>query len=410
LAAMDERTLMVMDGPRVRLFSAADGKPGAEIAVAAAGEFLGAQFDRSRQICALFGTTDNGRIFILKSGQVVADFPVAQGGDRFSGEFHLSEDGRYIAATANCTLRFYSVEKGLLWTFSGDEQLRSPHVSSPDGRVAVSSALGTLSVFSADGHRLLERSLGTLCRPFWLPDGDLLIASWIGPVFRLDKEYKEKWRAWLIPTEPDMREKILAKDTTPTAHIPDWSNAEAKPAAITPNLLAQTPVKMSAPGIRGGLVNKPELLFDGLSAPPPRPWLDWSGLNYACENFANTILEFDAQGKLLEVSAVTFFENPDQPQSWLRDVALQYWNPEKNFWEHAVTCRADAPVHTHRLAAPVTGGKFRLVLKPGSNPRLAEVVLHGTLRAAAAPAPASGGRASAPVGPPSLIDNGNIIR
>src|SRR5205814_9796854 len=92
----------------------------------------------------------------------------------------LSADGSHLAVTDGNLLQLYSVADGLRWSLPADDVLHSPRFSADGKRIAAGSELGTLHVLSADGDLLLERDMGALPVPAWLPDGDLLVATWMG--------------------------------------------------------------------------------------------------------------------------------------------------------------------------------------------------------------------------------------
>jgi hypothetical protein len=74
-------------------------------------------------------------------------------------------------------------------------------------------------------------------------------------------------------------------------------------------------------------------------------------------------------------------EDPAHPESWLRDVYLEYWDAEKEQWVYVQHLLSDAAVHSHQLATPIDAARFRIVLPWGccGNVRLAQLVFHGTV-------------------------------
>ncbi|MCX7935951.1 MAG: hypothetical protein N3A66_11915, partial [Planctomycetota bacterium] len=96
--------------------------------------------------------------------------------------------------------------------------------------------------------------------------------------------------------------------------------------------------------------------------------------------------------KRLRVEAVTFFEDPAHPESWLRDAKFEYWDAAAEKWVTACEILADAAVHTHRLPQPAEAARFRLLLPWGcvGNLRLAEIVFHGTALGCSHPDAAAG--------------------
>jgi hypothetical protein len=92
----------------------------------------------------------------------------------------------------------------------------------------------------------------------------------------------------------------------------------------------------------------------------------------------NTVV-IDTFRTQLRVAAITFAEDPAHPESWLRDLRLEAWDPVREQWFFVQELRSDSAVHSHKLEKPVEASRFRLVLPWGvcGNLRLAEIVLHG---------------------------------
>jgi hypothetical protein len=320
----------------------------------------------------------------------VATYPARANNARVSVEMEISEDGSLVVAAIQGALQCYSVEGGMRWSFSGDEQLRSPRIAPGDLRIAVSSSLGTLYVFGADGHLLLERDHGGLAVPTWLPGGDLLVASWMGPVSRLSTDYQVKWRQWLRPEHADLRGNFLSEDTTATSRIADWSNAEPEPTGLAPQLANTVAFKVNVitdvSGDGGARLNqRVSWMFDGLTNASPIAWVDWTAINAAAANLNANQLILDAQGRRFEIGGLTLYEDPDRPESWMRDVPVEAWDSTTESWFPVTHLLAATAVHTHRFPATVRTEKLRLLLKAGCNPRLGELVLHGTDRLNSAP-------------------------
>src|SRR5262249_23061574 len=179
--------------------------------------------------------SDGTRVYVVREGKVLATIHGSSaaknlrhmsntGGFEVNG-LALSADGSLVAVTSGNLLKLYSVAPsplplspseggrgrgegdGLRWILPADDGLPAPRFS-PDGkRLAAGSELGTLYVLDVDGKILLERDLGALPIPAWLPDGDLLVGTWMGTLRRLDANYAERWRTLLRPATPDMRGK-----------------------------------------------------------------------------------------------------------------------------------------------------------------------------------------------------------
>lgn len=409
VVGVDSERLLVLEGPTAVFRRAVDGTELSRESLGFTGEILMARFDASNRVGALFGTADGGQIHILKEGRRTATFPAKANNSRVSVEMEISADGTLVVAAIQGALQCYSVDGGMLWSFSGDEQLRSPRMAAEDHRIAVSSSLGTLYVFSADGRVLLERDQGGLVVPTWLPGGDLLLASWMGPVIRLGPDYQPRWRNWLRPDRTNLRETLLARESTPTSRIEDWSNAEPEPAGVSPQLANSVAFKVTVitdvSGDSGARLNqRVSWMFDGLTNASPLAWIDWTAINAAAANLNANQWVLDAQGRRFEIGGITVYEDPERPESWMRDVDVEAWDTTSQSWFHVMTLLATTPVHTHRFPSTVRTEKLRLLLKAGCNPRLGELVLHGTEKLSA----------SAPVilVPPSSteLDRGGMAR
>jgi outer membrane protein assembly factor BamB len=375
LAALGPDTLLVVEGTRATGYAADSGKQLWQLNLASTGEVRTARATRDGRTCALLATTDGGRIFVLRDGKLLQTLPT--GGNALE----LSADGSRIAVVMANQLKLYALDRGLEWILPGDDTLHFPRFA-PDGRrLVATSDLGTVYVVDLAGKVLLERDLGALVVPAWLPDGDLLLATWMGTVCRLDAHYAERWRTRLQPAATDIRGKLLAHDGTPTTRITSWGNAEAEAAPLTPNLLSPRDVviklKAAAPHIQ--LVRDPAALVDGKPDPPPEPWLDWGDVGWFAETSPFNYLLLDTYRTQLRVTGITLAEDPAHPESWLRDATLEYWDAGRERWVFVQPLLSNAAVHTHKLARPIEAARFRIVLPWGlcGNLRLAEIVLHG---------------------------------
>jgi hypothetical protein len=72
----------------------------------------------------------------------------------------------------------------------------------------------------------------------------------------------------------------------------------------------------------------------------------------------------DTWYRLLRVSGVRIVEDPCHPESWLRDVLLQWWDRAAG-WQDGPRLLSDSADHSHYLSAPVTARRFRLVTTGG---------------------------------------------
>jgi len=385
LVALNAGTIAILDGPALAQYDASNGKLISTLAIASAGEVIEAKSSGDGRVIAARATTDGGRIFIIRDGKLINEFPTA------ANEIVLSPDGKLIAAVSRSQLKVYSAENGFQWTYIGDENLRYPRFANDSARLAVSTDLATLAVFTADGAVLLERDIGAICVPAWLPNGDLMLASWMGEVRRLDATFAEKWRVVLRPATIDMRGKILTGNEPPSARLTAWMNDEPKPEALDSNLLTKVPAKISLLATKvpdGSLsngwsvkaLNDFAILTDGKPVAPTGPWMPLTAMDGFSEGGSNSVyVETNAMPNRLRVNAITLAEDPAHPESWLRDVSLRYWDEARQLWVPAQDLLSDTSLHTHKLAKPIEASKFRLGLPWGAvtNLRLGEICLHG---------------------------------
>jgi outer membrane protein assembly factor BamB len=400
LAALDTDTLFVAEGMKVAAYAARTGKRLWQLTLAATGEVRQLEVSRDGKTCALAATTEGGRVYVLREGKLRTTISGALtvgrsaiGGSPAAAGFAecnavaLSADGSLVAVTGANLLRLYSLADGLRWVLPGDDVLHFPRFA-PDGkRLAVSSELGTVYVVDQRGKVLLNRDLGTIAVPAWLPGGDLLLATWMGTVCRLDTQYAERWRTRLRPAALDMRGQLLAGDGTPTSRIAFAGNAEATPAPLTPNLLGPKSAFIKLVWQhRTGEVNNAVLfahdsaaLMDGKPDAPAAPWISWPQMNWYAEGDPFTYLWIDTYRTRLRVTGITLVEDPAHPESWLRDATLEYWDAAREQWVFVQPLLSNAAIHTHKLAKPIEAARFRIVLPTMlcGNLRLGEIVLHG---------------------------------
>lgn len=376
IAALDASTLLVLDGMRACAHDAATGKLLWELPLAATGEASEIKVTADGKTCAILATTEGGRIFILRGGKLAAAH-ITGGGN----EIDLSPDGSLVALVTGNLLKLYSSEEGLRWSFSGDDFLRFPRFSADSRRIAVSSDLGTLTITDAAGAILLDRDLGAVATPAWLPSGDLILATWMGSVLRLDTKYAVRWRTLLRPEPEVLPGPRVEEDRTPLARTPTWGNAEQEPWPLTPNLLAEKEVliKMAAQQNHIQFVRPPASLVDGKADAPTEPWLRWGDVGSFAETSPFNYILIDTFRSRLRVTGITLAEDPAHPESWLRDLQFDVWDASREQWTSVQELRSDSVVHTHKFSKPVEGARFRLVLPWGvcGNIRLAEIVFHG---------------------------------
>jgi hypothetical protein len=390
LLALDDDTLVVMHGMTATAYDARTGVQRWRLILAETGSLLGGEVSADRKTLALRADTEGGRVYLIRDGKLVNTLVTA------ADAMAVTADGRYLAVTTGRQVRWFATQGGIEWAFTGDDTLRAPRIS-PDGRrVAVGSDLGSLYVLDATGAVLHEQDLQALPSPAWTPDGDLLVATWMGTVLRLDGKYAPRWRTLVGPTETDLRGKLLTADATPTTRMP-WGNAAETPGPLTPNLLKTSNALINAYSdpVAHGEPQKwehpIELLRDGKPDTPNTPWLGWSTINMIDSGWRGKwTLQVDTFRTLLKVTGITVVEDPRHPESWLRDVRLQFWDVATERWVDGPLLLSNAPTHTHWFDQPVEAAKFRLVSTggatwPAGNLRLGELVFHGDVLGASHP-------------------------
>ncbi len=327
-------------------------------------------------------TSIPGDVYILRDGTLINTFMV------MADNVYLSPDGRFVLMlVGGDELRRYGSDGGLEWMFQGNDYLIGPHIS-PDGKkIVVGDHSGSLYVLDEHGQKVFERDCGAVPTAAWLAADDLLVATWMGNVFRLDAKGSEKWRVHLNPhAESRLASKPVAEHM-PTFKSP-WGNAESQPAAVTPNLLTRGDASFRvtqaySPFRDQGMRQPTDSLTDGKPQPPDEPWLSWTSLHNL--DFFKVALEVDVK-RPLRVTGVTFVEDAAHPESWLRDMRIQVWDTAAAKWRDGPYLLSDAAVHTHTFEKPLEGSKFRFIGTgdmllewrwPMGNIRLAEIVFHG---------------------------------
>ena len=410
LAALGDATLLSGEGVTVTAYAAADGKRVWEHKLAVTGEILGLHAGADGRTLAVRTSSDGGRVFVVRDGQTIAELITP------ADDLSLSPDGTQLAVTTGQQLKWYAVDSGLRWTFSGDNVLHFPRIA-PDGRrVAVASQLGSLYVLDADGGTLHDRDTQAIAVPAWLPDGDLLLAGWMGRVERLDGQYQTRWSKLIRSVVPALRDGtggqpfqavrdgsekgtgtdrpdrsqslvLSAPAALPTSRITAWFTIAANEPSAGPNLLEPNKfiLRLLLGDYRATPQNPENSLADGSREALAQTWLTWLDHGMIESGWRGEFaLEVDAFNRQLHVEAITLVEDAAHRESWLRDARLQYWHAAAERWVPADYLVSDSAVHTHRLARPIEAARFRLVKSdghawPAGNVRLAELILHGQL-------------------------------
>ncbi|MEU1378078.1 PQQ-binding-like beta-propeller repeat protein [Streptomyces triculaminicus] len=383
LLAVDEATLVTFAQGTITGLSAADGSTLWSITVTDSGVFGNGTVSGDRRTVIVPSNADGGRLYVIRGGVLANTIPTP------AEEVSVSDDGTFIAVTSRAQLKAYDADGGLLWTYTGDDLLRRPRVSPDARRVAVGSELGTLVVLDRDGTVLAAPDLRALPVPAWLPDGDLLAATWMGTVVRYDTDMRPRWQSLIAPTETDIRPALLAPDPTPVVRRTGWGNATHPPLDPTPNLIKDTHALISAELTDPRLVidltaqNPVETLYDGRPDAPAVPWLPWLVVNLVDSGWhGKFLLTVDTVRTQVELTGITFAEDPAHPESWLRDVRIQWWEAENEIWHDGPMLLSDEALHSHPIQPPLRAARFRFATTgggswPSGNIRLGELVLHG---------------------------------
>ncbi|WP_329055193.1 PQQ-like beta-propeller repeat protein [Amycolatopsis sp. NBC_01488] len=405
LLAVDDDTLVTLADNTVTALAAKDGSPLWTVQAPVPGTFTGGTVSADGRTVVAWTNGEGGRVLVLRDGKLVSAIPTS------ASEVSVSGDGSLLVLARARQLAAYDAAGRLLWTYTGDDFLRRPRIS-PDGqRIAVGSELGSLVVLSTTGQILAETDLRALPVPAWLPGGDLLAATWMGTVIRFDTQLRPKWRTLLAPVENDARAALRRTDRTPTVRRSGWGTTARPHLPLTPNLLADTKALLAPHTVYGHAltdyvqpvwnldpdhppIDSIEWLsndwYDGRYAPPGRPWLRTDDVNAIGSHTADRmVIEIDTYRTLLEVTGITVVEDPDHPESWLRDVLLQWFDIRAGVWRDGPMLLADIHpdptttppvVHSHTFD-PIRAARFRLAstggIWPSGNLRLSELVFHG---------------------------------
>ena len=138
-----------------------------------------------------------------------------------------------------------------------------------------------------------------------------------------------------------MRNSLMNGDGAPVTKITTWSNALATNYPITPNLLSPTTTYICyldnanqlclLPGdeSRASYGHDASALVDGSATAPTTPWVQWE--NIFRESVSGpqpdvTHIQLDSWNTMMQVTGITLWEDPNNPESWIRDATLDYWN------------------------------------------------------------------------------------
>jgi photosystem II stability/assembly factor-like uncharacterized protein len=405
LMGQGEDTLVMADGMTVTGYNTANGDKRYQVTLEKTGFMQGGHASDDGRTVAVFSDTDgtyhlddNGHVYVLRDGKLINRIV------QLAQNVALTADGKYLAINADRDLLWYAADGHMEWSFRGDEKLHSVRISADGKRIVMATDLGTLYVLDDGGQVLLQRDFGSIPVAQWLADGGLLVATWQGEVTRLDAAWGVKWQVRLDPKSGTRLGKPLVADAVTTIK-PAWASQEPTTADLTPNLLAQTKAKVGLSNNRNinlwhPLLNPESVFTDGKDTPPQNAWTTWTNVSNSDSAWTGKLLlQADAGQAVMKVTGVTFIEDPNHPETWVRDVLLQVFDESKGVFVDVQWLTADAARHTHKLDKPVTGSKFRFLgdktpENPGAggcgwpvgNLRLAELVFHGEV---VAPPPAT---------------------
>ena len=374
ILALDNDRLLVASGMTLTAYQAKTGETIWTVTPDQAGEIIGLCASADGHTVAARASTRSGRVFVIRDGKLIGTLPTA------ADDAVLTPDSAQVVVTTGNDLKWYTSDGNLQWVYKGDAILRSPRLSNDGKRLAVGSELGTFYMCDLTTGKVNSRDLGALPVTSWLPDGGYVVATWMGKVYRFSAEGKELWQLSL-QGERSLTPTLAVK--IPNTRYTGWSNAEATPLPLTDNLLASNKVSIKALAGTSNIALQHPLakLFDGDPTAPDSPWMRWTDSGMIDSGWRGSFtLEFDASPANLRLTAITFIEDAQHPESWLHDARLEYWDTDQ--WVLAQYLTADAAIHSHKLAKPIVAAKFRLACPygvgwPVGNLRLGEIVLHG---------------------------------
>ena len=117
---------------------------------------------------------------------------------------------------------------------------------------------------------------------------------------------------------------------------------------------------------------------------PARPGLAWDDIFSASNNGTTPDqmhIQLDTWNTMMQVTGITLWEDPNHPESWLRDATLDYWNVSSQSWVTGPALLSDQATHSHAINPPIQTPRVRVSLATYSpiNTRLGEIVLNGSL-------------------------------
>ena len=81
--------------------------------------------------------------------------------------------------------------------------------------------------------------------------------------------------------------------------------------------------------------------------------MGWDNVYYQAAYGADqTHIQLDAWNTMMQVTGITLWEDPNHPESWLRDATLDYWNVSTQSWVTGPPLLSDQATHTHAINPP----------------------------------------------------------
>lgn len=402
LAALNESTLLVVDGRQISTYDVATGVQSHQIPLSTPstpfttvnGMATAVAVSPDGTTVAVATSHDGGRVLVLATADLTQQAVLTTRAD----ELAWTPDGSGLITAYDTRVCRYRRDPAAGWAldrcYPAADVVHNITIAA-DGRIALGIEQGDLIVLDAALTPVFTADLGALPAPCWLPGGDLLTATWLGRVQRLNSAYQATWSSILRSTVSDMRAQFLAPATGQVASVIDPGSGIAPLSG--PNLLKPNTTVALDPPFPGQDVLKPELP-DPVPAgylPTPKgfPWL----LEEVVENAAAAVSNTEAYALLIKpdpanpvtFNAITLWDDPAHPESWLRDVRLDVRAGPGYRWRAVSRLISDQAAHSHVVSDPDhpgqpialgESGQLRLVLPPGvaGNLRLAAIALHLT--------------------------------
>jgi len=392
LHSIDNNRFVALDGMKAICYNAANGQVLWENTFANTGKLEFMVKTENNNTLAFYSNTLGGRIYIVnENGTLINMF------ETYADMLAISPSGGYIAATNDRQLRYYNVAENIVWSYSSTDKVRNPAFSLDGTKISISDDVGLFTVINAqNGSILLKEDLRGLATSKWLADGSVLVATWNGQFIKYDKEFNKVWS--VIPKAPISKNydaKVV--ENIPIIKITGVGNATTTNTDLEGNLLKFVKPTISmlydpqAHADPRPWLNNAAAFFDSDTTPLEKPWIDWTNIQMVDSGWVGRYtFQIDTFNTQLNITGITFYEDPSYIESWLRDVRLEYWDPVDEIWQIGPYMVSDSAVHTHMFDKPIGASKIRLVSTGGGswpvgNIRLSELVLHGTVGKASHP-------------------------